>query len=97
MRLNETPLPGGGATGLGSVKAIPAGCVPDQLPASPTAEVKPSTEVTVQVLVALASCSTINDEGSHSRTKSDLSESLATLLVEGSSTHVSPDASTTRF
>lgn len=97
MRLDETPLPGGGVTGVGSVKAAPPGWVPDQLPVSSTAEVKPSIEVTVHVLVAFASCTTINDDGLHSTTKSDLSESLATLLAEDSSIHASPDASTTTY
>jgi hypothetical protein len=68
IRVDATPLSGGGVMGVGSVKATPSGCAPDQEPASSTAEVKPSIEVTVHVLVPLALCTTINDDGSHSMT-----------------------------
>ena len=97
MRVDVTPLPGAGVTGVGSVRATPRGCVPDHAPLSSTAEVKPSRDVTIHALVALLPCKTVNDDGSHSMRKSDFSESLATLLVEDSSIHASPDASTTKL
>lgn len=95
MRVDDSPLPGGGVTGVGSVWVTPCGSVTTHEPASSTADAKPSIEVTVHALVPLVFCSIMNDDGLHPIKKSDTSESLATLLTEDSSIHTSPDASTT--